>query len=112
MSFKLLLIVFIGALLRFFKLDWGNGYFFHPDEYHLAAAVSRLSFPEQLNPGLFSYGSLSVYLIYFTKLIFNLSNSFKREDNVVSLINSDVIPLILTLISEYLNLTIFPLNSS
>ena len=69
MSFKLLLIILISGFFRFFKLDWGQGYFFHPDEYHLAAAVERLSFPRQMNPELFSYGSLTVYLIYFTKLL-------------------------------------------
>jgi len=69
MWFKLLLTVFIGGFFRFYKLDWGEGYFFHPDEYHIAAAVERLSFPNQMNPHFFSYGSFIVYLIYFTKLI-------------------------------------------
>lgn len=65
----LIIIVLIGGFLRFYKLDWGSGYFFHPDEYHIAAAVDRLSFPSQMNPELFSYGSFTVYLIYFTKAI-------------------------------------------
>lgn len=65
----LILIVAIGGFFRFFKLDWGQGFFFHPDEYHITIAVNRLSFPDQMNPRLFSYGSFSVYLIYFTKLI-------------------------------------------
>jgi hypothetical protein len=68
----LLLILFLGGFFRFCKLDWGGGYFFHPDEYHIAAAVERLSFPKHLNPQLFSYGSVIVYLIYFTRLFFSL----------------------------------------
>jgi len=64
----LVAIILLGGLLRFYKLDWGEGHFFHPDEYHIAAAVDRLSFPFQMNPDLFSYGSLTVYLVYFTKM--------------------------------------------
>lgn len=64
----LITILLIGAFLRFYKLDWGSGYFFHPDEYHIASAVERISFPGQMNPHLFSYGSFTVYLIYFTKI--------------------------------------------
>lgn len=67
-------ILLIGAFLRFYKLDWGEGYFFHPDEYHIARAVGRLNFSNNLNPELFSYGSFTVYLIYFTKLFLNFIN--------------------------------------
>lgn len=61
------LIVIIGAFFRFYKLDWGSGYFFHPDEYHITGSVNQLVFPSQMNPHLFSYGSLIVYLIFFTQ---------------------------------------------
>lgn len=74
----ILVILLIGAFFRFYKTDWGEGYFFHPDEYHIATAVSRLSFPVNLNPELFSYGSFTVYLIYFSKFGLTLINqSFK-----------------------------------
>src|SRR5690606_38450574 len=71
-TLTLLFIVFIGGILRFYKLDWGEGLFFHPDEYHIVAAVERLNFPTHLNPEFFSYGSLTVYLIYLTKIFFNI----------------------------------------
>jgi 4-amino-4-deoxy-L-arabinose transferase-like glycosyltransferase len=64
----LLLIIFLGGFLRFYKLDWGQEFFFHPDEYHIGFAVNRLNFPENMNPELFSYGSFIVYLIYFSAL--------------------------------------------
>ncbi|OGM27686.1 hypothetical protein A3D00_00320 [Candidatus Woesebacteria bacterium RIFCSPHIGHO2_02_FULL_38_9] len=70
----ILLIILLGAFLRFYKLDWGEGYFFHPDEYHIVAAVDRLHFPNQMNPHLFSYGSFIVNLIYFTKLFLSSLN--------------------------------------
>lgn len=66
----LVIIIILGAYFRFYKLDWGNGLFTHPDEYHIAAAASQLSFPDQMNPHFFSYGTVTIYLIYFTKLLF------------------------------------------
>jgi hypothetical protein len=64
----------LGGFFRFYKLNWGENFFFHPDEYHIAAAVERLSFPTNLNPELFSYGSFTVYLIYFSRLLLSLFN--------------------------------------
>ena len=62
----LVLSLIIGSYLRFYKLDWGEGYYFHPDEYHIVGAVHHLiSNGLFSNPQLFSYGSLTVYLIYF-----------------------------------------------
>lgn len=67
--FLISLIVLIGGFLRFYKINWGDGYFFHPDEYHIVNSVNQLSLPNQMNPNFFSYGSFTIYLIYFTKLI-------------------------------------------
>lgn len=63
----LIIILIIGAFLRFYKLDWGEGLFTHPDEYHIATSVSQLSFPTQIHPHFFSYGTVVIYLIYFTQ---------------------------------------------
>lgn len=68
------MIVLLGGFLRFYKLDWGEGYFFHPDEYHIAASVNRLAFPQQMNPHFFSYGSFVIYLIYFSKIFLGTFN--------------------------------------
>lgn len=68
--FWLAVITLLGGVLRFYKINWGENHFFHPDEYHIGGAVERISFPLQMNPGLFSYGSFTVYLIYFTRLVF------------------------------------------
>src|SRR3989344_1726521 len=61
------LLTLIGGFLRFYKLDWAEGLFTHPDEYHIAASVSQLSYPAQMHPHFFSYGTVTIYLIYFTK---------------------------------------------
>ncbi|MBU0709036.1 glycosyltransferase family 39 protein [Patescibacteria group bacterium] len=67
----LTLIVIIGALLRFYNLDWGSPYFFHPDERNIAAAVSRLEFPSQMNPRFFAYGGFPIYVVYFLGVLSN-----------------------------------------
>lgn len=73
--FLLCALIALGGFLRFYKLDWGQGFYFHPDEYHIAIAVDRLNFPNNMNPEFFSYGSLSVYLIYFSKLALGIINA-------------------------------------
>ncbi len=85
----LLLIICIGAFFRFYKLDWGNGLFTHPDEYHIVGSVDQLSFPNQMNPHFFSYGTVIIYTIYFTKeliLFINSHNSLFLIPNSLFLI--------------------------
>ena len=65
-------ILIVGAFLRFYKLDWGNSLFTHPDEYHIAGSVNQLSFPTQMHPHFFSYGTVTIYLIYFTQELLKL----------------------------------------
>ncbi len=65
------LVILIGAFFRFYKLDWGEGLYTHPDEYHIVASVNQLSYPDQMHPHFFSYGTVTIYLIYFTKELLN-----------------------------------------
>src|ERR1700722_10541004 len=62
----LLFLTVIGALLHFYNVNWGAPFYFHPDERNIASAVTQLSFPHQMNPHFFAYGSLPIYAIYFT----------------------------------------------
>lgn len=76
----LILVIVIGGFLRFYKLDWGQGFFSHPDEYHIVASVAQLSFPTQMHPHFFSYGTVIIYLIYFTQeIIKHLSTTYSLE---------------------------------
>ncbi|MDO8659335.1 MAG: glycosyltransferase family 39 protein, partial [Candidatus Parcubacteria bacterium] len=68
-------ILLIGFFLRFYKLDWGEGLYTHPDEYHIATSVSQLVFPTQMHPHFFSYGTVTIYLIYFTQQIISFISS-------------------------------------
>ena len=60
----LVLIAVTGMSLRMVKLDWGRGNFFHPDESAMAIAITKLS-PTSLDPQLYTYGQLPIYVVYF-----------------------------------------------
>lgn len=68
----LLLILIVGTVLRSINLDWGAPFFFHPDERNIASAVTRIMFPQSLNPEFFAYGSITIYCIYFLGLLSNI----------------------------------------
>ena len=78
----LLVLIFIGALLRLYNLNWGAPFYFHPDERNIAAAISQLRFPEQMNPHFFAYGSLPIYVIYFTGYITNFLLQFVYREAI------------------------------
>jgi len=70
-----LLLTLLVVTTRFIKLDWGNGFLFHPDENNMAMAISRFS-SNNLNPHFFAYGQFPLYLVYFSLVLFRLSNNF------------------------------------
>lgn len=71
----LFLLILLGAFLHFYNLNWGAPFYFHPDERNIASAVSQLQFPGQMNPHFFAYGSLPIYIIYFTGVLVNAVQS-------------------------------------
>lgn len=76
-----ILLFSLGFFFRIYKLDWGAPYFFHPDERNIASAVTRLSFPLQMNPEFFAYGSLPIYTNYLINVIKNLpAATFTQSD--------------------------------
>ena len=70
----LILIIVLGGFLRFYKLDWGEGLFAHPDEYHIVISVNQLVFPTQMHPHFFNYGTVIIYFDFFTKEFFQKFN--------------------------------------
>lgn len=74
--FIVLLLTLIGGSLHFYNLNWGAPFYFHPDERNIASAVAQLDFPHHMNPQFFAYGSLPIYIIYFTGFATNYILSF------------------------------------
>lgn len=104
----LLVFLLLGFLSRFINLSWGAPYFFHPDERNIAHAISQLSFPSNLNPHFFAYGSLPIYLAFFTGMF----SSFLSTFNTVSSLSFEQSLLILRFFSASLSvLLIFLLYS-
>jgi len=58
----LVLIILVGGFFRFYNLNWDEGQFYHPDERNIALGVSRLKFPDQLDPGFYAYNGFPMYL--------------------------------------------------
>jgi len=63
-------LIFLVIFTRFYCLDWGNGFFFNPDENNMASAVLKMT-PSDLNPRFFAYGQFPLFLTFFTTPIHN-----------------------------------------
>jgi len=60
--------VFLFVLItftRFYKLNWGNGFFFNPDENNMANSVLQMG-TNNLDPKFYAYGQFPLYLTFFT----------------------------------------------
>ena len=64
------LIILIGIFFRFYNLNWGAPFYFHPDERNIIYSILQLSF-SNLNPHFFAYGSVPIYIIFFIDLLIN-----------------------------------------
>lgn len=73
---KLLLpffLLIITLITRFSFLNWGGGYFFHPDENNMATSVVQMNL-KNLNPNFFAYGQFPLFLTFFTTPSHNFSS--------------------------------------
>lgn len=68
----LFLILLLATLVRLVGLTWALPYHPHPDEWNMAAAVTRLNWENKLNPEFFAYGQFPLYLAYFSAKAYNL----------------------------------------
>ncbi|MDO8638082.1 MAG: glycosyltransferase family 39 protein [Candidatus Daviesbacteria bacterium] len=100
----LLIIILFGAILRLYNLNWDNGYFLHPDE-RLYINNSNISIPKtleeflspdsSLNPNMFYYGPLPLYLYKISNSYIFTSMSLLITSRLVSaLFSIFTIPLI------------------
>jgi len=72
----LAIIIGLGCLFFFTKLNWDQGFFLHPDERNIGFAVWGIDWPHQLNPHFFAYGSFPIYLIF---ILGNIANLFFKN---------------------------------
>lgn len=66
-------ILLVGALFRFYNVNWDEGHHLHPDERAIVATADGIAWPKSvneffspsssLNPHFFAYGSLPFYLV-------------------------------------------------
>jgi len=68
----LLAILAVAFFLRFINISWGLPYYFHPDEWNMASAVTRLSWQNKLDPEFYAYGQLPLYLSFFSAKLYHL----------------------------------------
>jgi len=59
------ILIVITIFTRFFNLNWGGGYYFHPDENNMALSIEQMS-PTHLDPDFFAYGQFPLFLTFFT----------------------------------------------
>ena len=65
-------IIIVGIFLRFYNLNWGAPYYFHPDERNVASLLTQdplEEFPSYLFKGTFSYGNFPVVFLQLPKFI-------------------------------------------
>lgn len=75
-------ILILGAILRYSGYNWDNLYQIHPDERALNQAADKIDFFRfKLDPELYAYGSLPVYLTQVVKSITSLLFPFNHMFN-------------------------------
>ncbi|HUD44690.1 MAG TPA: glycosyltransferase family 39 protein [Patescibacteria group bacterium] len=104
----LLLFIFIGGFFRLYNLNWGAPFYFHPDERNIASAITQLQFPAQMNPHFFAYGSLPIYLVYFSNLFINFLTTCRFTFSNCPVIFDQAI-VGLRLLSSILSILLIPL---
>lgn len=62
--FFFLIILFVATGLRFYNLNWDNGYNYHPDEKNITKAVSEsVELGENTDPNFYAYNGLPIYIL-------------------------------------------------
>jgi len=61
-NFWLIIIILLAIFLRFFNLNWGEGFHFHPDENNMARALLNLD--KKGDPQFYAYGQLPLFLAW------------------------------------------------
>jgi hypothetical protein len=96
-SFLIWILILTGAFLRFYNLNWGAPFYFHPDERNVVDLILRTSLTdlESLIKGTFAYGNFPVILTLILKpviqpflLLFNITDQFAQTVIILRLISA------------------------
>ncbi len=83
-------IFFVVLLVRFYGLNWDQGYHLHPDERMISMVVDKIKLPQSsnigqifspdssLNPKFFAYGSFPIYLLKTVSSIFPSNSPYSQ----------------------------------
>ena len=106
----LALLTLAGAVFRFTNLYWGQPYWFHPDERNIASAVTRLHWPDNMDPDFYAYGTVPIYINFFivkaVQEFLNISEdpfftAIKVGRIVSALLSTALIPLMYWIANHY-----------
>ena len=106
-AFLLIILICFSLLLRFYNLNWGAPFYFHPDERNIASSVSQLRFPQHLNPNFFAYGSVPIYTIYFTGVLANAL--YHTSPELITAVSFSQAIIISRFFSALLSIALIPL---
>lgn len=83
-SKSIIFILFLGAIFRFYGLNWDQGQHLHPDERMITMVTTGIHLPQTtqewstlltpqspLNPKFFPYGSFPIYFLKFSGWLFS-----------------------------------------
>ncbi len=59
----MLLILILALFLRWYGINWDQGWHLHPDERMLIMVADKIHLFSQMNPEFFNYGSLPIYVL-------------------------------------------------
>ncbi|MFQ6100901.1 MAG: ArnT family glycosyltransferase [Anaerolineae bacterium] len=71
----LLLILALGGLVRLWGNDFGLPYLYHPDEGYLVMPALKILHTGNFNPGWFDYGSVFIYVLFLTYVVYFLAGA-------------------------------------
>jgi hypothetical protein len=96
-TFLIWILLLAGVFLRFYNLNWGAPYYFHPDERNVVDLILRSSLTDvqSLIKGTFAYGNFPVILTLVLKpiiqpflLLFNITDQFAQTALILRLISA------------------------
>lgn len=99
-------ILFFSTFLRFYNLNWGAPFYFHPDERNIASSITRLDITSSMNPEFFAYGSLPIYTVYFLGILENAVKVFPEFKSTHFNISFDQSIVILRSLSAVLSVLV------